>query len=93
MKKIRNLKIIHIVKDDMRICSARVIFATLVDENGEEYRVEWLSGLAVERPTGVWEYLETAEFVEAWRKAEVGMKVDLCHADGTDRKFFLIAEF
>ncbi len=92
MEMIRNCKITHLVKDDMRICSARVIFATLVDEHGEEHRVEWLSGPAVERPYGDWDYQETAEFVEAWKKAEVGLVVNLHHAEGTDRKYFLIAE-
>ncbi len=93
MEMIRNCKITYIVKDDMRICSARVIFATLVDEHGEEHRVEWLSGPAVERNHGGWDYQETAEFVEAWKKAEVGMIVNLWHTERTNQNYFLIAEF
>ena len=91
MEMIRNLKIAHIVKDDKSFCSARVITATLVDENGKEYFVDWVTGLAVEKNDGEVEYLETAEFVEAWEKAEIGKNVNLCYADGTNRKMFLIA--
>ena len=93
MGKIRDFKISHIYKDDMRICSARVIFATLVDEVGNEHRIEWLSGPAVERREGFFEYKETKEFTEAWNKAEVGMKVKLYPADGTNQEHFLISEF
>ena len=92
MNKIRNCQISSIVKNDKKICSARIIFATVKDNNGNEYQVEWISGPVVRKTTGVWEHQETDEFIKAWEKAEVGTKVDLCHVGG-NRNYFLISDY
>lgn len=84
--------ILEVKKDDMRICSARVIFATLVDDGGNEHQVAWVAGWAVERTTGTVDYLETPEFKQAWNKAERGMQVELCYADESNRGYFLISD-
>lgn len=91
MEMVCKCKIARIVKDDKKLCSARVIFATLVDDAREEHHVEWVSGPAIERARGGWDYKETEEFTQAWEKAEVGMEVNLYCADGMNRNYFLIA--
>lgn len=80
MKKIK-ARIIEIKKDDMQICSSRVIWAKVEDGNGQVYRVAWAQTPVVVGFTGVWRSRAQHAFPSVWNSCEVGDEVNLYHAE------------
>lgn len=90
MSRMVECRISKLVKDDKRICSARVIFATLEDSDGNKYWISWVSGPAVVRTNGEIDYQETADFTKAWNEAKVGMNVDLYQLEEESKGYFAL---
>lgn len=81
-------RITKLSKDDMRICSSRVIWAELEDESGKKYSVAWADSPTIMGITGNWASRNKDSFLRAWCKSEVGDIVYLYHADDSSYNFF-----
>ena len=88
MKKIR-ARILSMTKDDMKFCSARVIWACLEDvENGQKYHVAWAQSPGVIGVTGTWRSRAQDAFSVAWEKCEVDDVVWLYHPTDSNFNYF-----
>lgn len=91
MFKMRTIKarILEMTKDDQKMCSSRVIWATLQDvKSGEKYRVRWAESPMVIGITGVWRSRAIYSFAKSWEKCEIGDEVWLYHAEDDNSNFF-----
>lgn len=84
----RKARIIKITKDDMKVCSSRVIWATLRDEMGKEYRVAWADSPTIAGVTGFWQSRNSFSFKRAWENCKVGDEVWLYHAEDCNFNYF-----
>ena len=80
-------RIIKIKKDDMTICSSRVIWADLEDNNGQKFHVAWADTPSVIGVTGNWATRNKMAFSFAW-KCEEGDEVYLFHSDDQSHNYF-----
>ena len=84
----KKAKIRRIKYDDLIFCSSRVISAILVDENGEEYHVEWASTPMISGPTVSVASRNQDSFVRVWKKCKAGDTVRLYHAADQSFNYF-----
>ena len=84
----KKAKIRSIKYDDLIFCSSRVISAILVDENGEEYHVEWASTPMISGPTVSVGSRNQDSFVRVWKRCKVGDTVRLYHAADQSFNYF-----
>lgn len=88
MKKIK-ARIKELTKDDMKICSSKVIWANLVDEQtGDKYHVAWAESPMVIGCTGTWRSRAKDVFDAVWQKCEVGDEVWLYHSGDENFTYF-----
>jgi hypothetical protein len=82
-------RILKMTKDDMTICSARCIWATLLDEqSNKEYRVAWAQTPTVIGVTGTWRSKAQHVFEKSWDKCNVGDEVWLYHPSDSNFNYF-----
>lgn len=67
-------KIVSVRRDDERISSARIIFATIETEEGNMVPIEW-ANIIGENTFGFMAKLHGMDFEEAWKNAKEGMNV------------------
>lgn len=84
----KKVKVRCIKYNDMTFCSSRVISAILVDENGEEYHVEWASTPMISGPTVSVGSRNQDSFVRVWKKSKAGDTVRLYHAADQSFNYF-----
>lgn len=84
----KKAKIRRIKYDDLIFCSSRVISAILVDENGEEYHVEWASTPMISGPTVSVGSRNQDSFVRVWKRCKPGDDVWLYHASDQSFNYF-----
>lgn len=87
MKRCR-ARITEISKDDMQICSSRVIRAKFEDNCGNKYQVAWADTPTVIGITGTWDSRNRDAFERAWRSCNVGDEVWLYHAEDSSYNYF-----
>lgn len=88
MMKIK-ARIIKMTKDDMTICSARCIWATLLDEKtNTEYSVAWAQTPTIIGVTGTWRSKAQHVFDKAWDNCEVGDEIWLYHPSDCNFNYF-----
>lgn len=81
LKKIK-ARILTITKDDMKICSSRVIWAKVVSiESGDVYCVAWAQTPVIFGITGVWRSRAQDAFQKVWECSQNGDEVWLYHAE------------
>ena len=80
-------RITQIKKDDMTICSSRVIWADLEDNDGQIFHVAWADTPYVIGVTGNWGARNKNSFSLAW-KCEEGDEVWLFHSDDQNHNYF-----
>lgn len=86
-------RILKMTKDDMRICSSRCIWASLVDETtNKEYHVTWAKTPMVVGFSGMWSSKFPNLFDRAWEKCEVGDEVWLYHPLDSNFNYFVPLE-
>lgn len=87
-KKVK-ARILELVKDDMTICSSRVIFAQLEDITSKNiYKVNWAECPVVIGPKGIWYSKAQNAFKKAWQNCKVGDTVRLYHAEDSNSNYF-----
>lgn len=88
MKKIK-ARIKTLTKDDMKMCSSKVIWAELVDETtGEKYRVAWAECPMVIGVSGTWRSRAKEVFEAVWKKCEIEDEVWLYHSGDENFTYF-----
>lgn len=81
-------RVVSIFKDDMRICSSRVIFADVETKTGERVKVSWAEIPAMEEMRFFqWRKKAFDCFERAW-KAEMGDEVILYQGNLEQGNFF-----
>ena len=87
MKKCK-ARISKISKDDMRICSSRVIWAELTDEANKVFHVAWADTPSVIGVTGNWSSRNKDSFEMAWNRCKIGDEVWLYHVEDSSFNYF-----
>lgn len=66
-------RITSIIKDDMKYCSSRCIWASLIDEHGIKYHVAWAKTPdRIDIIDTSWRSMSQRVFDKAWNQTKVG---------------------
>ena len=67
-------RIMNLVRDDEQMSSAQIIFATIVAEDGEKHKIEWVQ-IPGDPTYGFLQKHHGMNFEDAWKNAKVDARV------------------